>query len=245
MVDRDPASNPSSPEVEAGDESHDSAARTDGPAPEVVAFDIGEVLVDESRVWSIWSELIGTTPLTFSAVLGAAIVQGSDHRDVFAHVAPNIDWAALADEHERRLGGLQAIDLYPDAATCLTQLRELGFRVIIAGNQPAQRTEQLRALQLAADAITTSEDLGAEKPDPAFFARLIELCGVEMPDQILYVGDRVDNDVLPALAIGMRICWLRRGPWGLLQDMPDDVEADLVLEGLGELPELLDTWRST
>ena len=53
----------------------------------------------------------------------------------------------------------------------------------------------------------------------------------------------VDNDVLPASTYGMRTCWLRRGPWGQLQDLPDDVEADLVLEGLGELPLLLQEWR--
>ena len=61
--------------------------------------------------------------------------------------------------------------------------------------------------------------------------------------QVLYVGDRVDNDVLPAMDFGMRTCWLRRGPWGQLQELPDDVEPDLVLEGLGELPLLLQGWR--
>jgi hypothetical protein len=40
------------------------------------------------------------------------------------------------------------------------------------------------------------------------------------------------------------VCWVRRGPWGQLQDLPDGVEADLALEGLGELPELLAAWRA-
>ncbi len=60
---------------------------------------------------------------------------------------------------------------------------------------------------------------------------------------MLYVGDRVDNDVVPAHDAGLRTCWLTRGPWGHLQDLPDDVEPDLVLEGLGELPLLLSRWR--
>jgi hypothetical protein len=42
----------------------------------------------------------------------------------------------------------------------------------------------------------------------------------------------------------MAVCWLVRGPWGQLQELPEEagIEPDLVLEGLGELPELLATW---
>ncbi|MEX2550532.1 MAG: HAD family hydrolase, partial [Nitriliruptoraceae bacterium] len=101
---------------------------------------------------------------------------------------------------------------------------------------PARRHEQLRALELPCDALATSEELGVEKPDPAFFTALLTLAGVDDPADVLYVGDRTDNDVAPAAAAGMRTCWLRRGPWGQLQDLPDEVaEPDLVLEGLGEL----------
>jgi HAD superfamily hydrolase (TIGR01549 family) len=215
----------------------------DGVAPSVVVFDIGEVLIDESRVWAIWSGLLGVSPLTFAAVLGAAITQGGDHLDVFPHIAPNIDWEDFLDEHERRYGGFHEEDLYTDAVPCLTELRELGFRVIIAGNQPAIRSEQLRALELPQELIITSAELGAGKPDQAFFTGLLRAGELSDPSDVLYVGDRVDNDVLPAAAMGMRTCWLRRGPWGHLQELPDDVEPDLVLDGLGELPLLLSEWR--
>jgi FMN hydrolase / 5-amino-6-(5-phospho-D-ribitylamino)uracil phosphatase len=49
--------------------------------------------------------------------------------------------------------------------------------------------------------------------------------------------------VVPAADAGWRTCWLRRGPWGQLQDLPDGLEPDIVLEGLGELPLLLGEWR--
>ncbi|MCC5948614.1 MAG: HAD hydrolase-like protein [Nitriliruptoraceae bacterium] len=215
----------------------------DGPAPRIVAFDIGEVLIDESRVWGIWAELLGVSPLTFAAVLGAAIVQGDDHRAVFPHLAPNVDWEEFEDEHERRYGGFHEVDLYPDVRSCLEELQQLGFVVVLAGNQPARRAAQLRALDLPHDHIATSEELGSDKPEPGFFSAMIDLVERARPQDALYVGDRVDNDVLPAAAAGLRTCWLRRGPWGHLQDLPDDVEVDLVLEGLGELPLLLAQWR--
>jgi HAD superfamily hydrolase (TIGR01549 family) len=220
----------------------DAVPEPDGRAPRIVAFDVGEVLIDESRVWAIWAGLLGVSPLTFAAVLGAAIAQGEDEEAVFPHVAPNVDWHEFVEEHERRYGGFQEQDLYPDARSCLEELRSLGFTVVVAGNQPARRHAQLVALDLPCDRLAMSEHLGVEKPDAAFFAAVCELAGVSDPGEVLYVGDRVDNDVLPAAAAGLRTCWLRRGPWGHLQELPDGVEADLVLEGLGELPLLLSHW---
>ncbi len=220
-----------------------TADALDGPAPTVVAFDVGEVLIDESRVWSVWAGLLGISPMTFGAVLGAAIVQGQDHQAVFPHVAPNVDWHALEDEHEERYGGFQETDLYPDVRACLDDLREAGVRIVIAGNQPQRRSAQLAALDLPCEVMTTSEELGVEKPDAGFFEAILDLAQVAEPSEVLYVGDRVDNDIAPALAMGLRTCWLRRGPWGQLQDLPDEVVPDLTLEGLGELPVLLAAWH--
>jgi HAD superfamily hydrolase (TIGR01549 family) len=221
----------------------DEVPDPNGPAPRIVVFDIGEVLVDETRVWAVWADLLGVSPFTLAAVLGAAIAQGEDHELAFPHLAPNVEWQQFEDEHERRFAGIQAQDLYADARPCLQELRDLGFTVVIAGNQPARRYDQLQALGLPHDLLTTSEQLGYEKPDPAFFAAVLRLTDATEPPELLYVGDRVDNDVIPAAEVGWRTCWLRRGPWGQLQDLPDDLEPDLVLEGLGELPLLLNEWR--
>lgn len=229
-------------DIEELDFDPDSVPDPDGPAPRIVAFDVGEVLIDESRVWAVWAELLGVSPLTFAAVLGAAIVQGEDHEVVFPHLAPNVDWHEFEEEHERRYGGFQERDLYPDARSCLAELRSLGFTVVVAGNQPARRSEQLRALQVPHDVLVTSEELGVAKPDPAFFDALMRHTDAGDASEIIYVGDRLDNDVVPAAVHGMRTCWLRRGPWGNLQDLEAGFEPDLVLEGLGELPLLLSQW---
>ena len=219
------------------------ATDLDGPAPHIVVFDVGEVLIDETRVWAIWADILGISRFTFAAVLGAAIAQGEDHEVVFPHVAPNTEWREFEGEHERRYGGLRDEDVYSDVRMCLEELQAMDVRVGIAGNQPARRRQQLVDLHLPHDVLATSDDLLAEKPGEDFFRAVMKLVGAEHPSEVLYVGDRVDNDVLPALAFGMRTCWLRRGPWGQLQELPADVEPDLVLDGLGELPLLLQGWR--
>ena len=79
-----------------------------------------------------------------------------------------------------------------------------------------------------------------EKPAPAFFAKVVSECGYP-PEQIAYVGDRLDNDVRPALAAGMRAVFLRRGPWGFIHARhPDTRRAALTIDSLEELPQLLE-----
>jgi len=212
-------------------------------APDTVVFDIGEVLIDETRVWSVWADLIGVSPLTFAAVFGAAIVQGEDYPAVFTHLAPNVAFDAFTDAHAAAYGGFRAHDVYSDVIDCVKSLRDAGFRVLIAGNQPSERSAELKALKLGVTQIITSEELGVEKPDPAFFAAVCAFAGVTDPSRILYVGDRVDRDVMPAHAFGMATCWLQRGPYGRLQACPSTLEPDLTLEGLGELSTLLIAWR--
>ncbi|HSJ44757.1 MAG TPA: HAD family hydrolase [Euzebyales bacterium] len=120
----------------------------------------------------------------------------------------------------------------------LEGLREAGLTVVVAGNQPARRRRQLVDLGLPADVIATSDDLGVDKPAPGYFARVCALAGAP-PERVLHVGDRVDNDVVPARHAGLRTAWLRRGPWGLLQRPPVDGPPDLMLVALSELADHL------
>jgi FMN phosphatase YigB (HAD superfamily) len=60
------------------------------------------------------------------------------------------------------------------------------------------------------DFVGSSERWGVEKPAAGFFARVVEAARAPA-GEILYVGDRVDNDVVPALAAGLRAVRIRRG----------------------------------
>jgi FMN phosphatase YigB (HAD superfamily) len=88
--------------------------------------------------------------------------------------------------------------------------------------------------------VGTSGEWGVAKPDPGFFRRVVDV--VHGPaDQIVYVGDHRDNDVLPAKAAGLRVALIRRGPWGYLwaDDPVARENADWVIDSLAELPALL------
>jgi HAD superfamily hydrolase (TIGR01549 family) len=199
-----------------------------------VFFDLGETLVSEQRAWEAWADWIGVPRAELFAVMRAVIERGEHHRRIFEILRPGLDQAA--EEARRAAAGVptheQLYDLYPDALGCLATLRAAGVRVGVAGNQHATVEAWLRARLEPDDLIASSEGLGVQKPSPAFFARLIELAN-EPPDAIAYVGDRVDNDVLPAADSGLVTVFVRRGPWGEVHASWPDVErADLRVDDL-------------
>jgi HAD superfamily hydrolase (TIGR01662 family) len=206
-----------------------------------VFFDAGETLVNETRQWSVWVDWLGVTPLTFFAALGAVIERRQDHRRVVEVIRPESTW-----ERERVAMAADGLswdiipaDFYPDALSCLQSLQSQGYRLGIAGNQPAATERILREMGLPVDIIATSQGWGVEKPSPAFFARVAQEAG-RPPAEIAYVGDRMDNDILPAQAAGMLGVFLRRGPWGHIHATQAwDREPDIRLEGLDALPAAL------
>lgn len=208
----------------------------------VVVFDIGETLLDERRPWRGWAEYLGVSEAAFHAALHQSIVAGEHHLRAFERLKPGFD--LLAARKERKAEGtavaLAASDLYADATPCVRLLQQRGFRVGLAANQPPGRSEEFaRLLGIEPDFVGSSAEWGVEKPAPEFFARVVAAAAVP-PARIAYVGDRVDNDVLPARAAGMVAVFLVRGPWGRVHaKRPDSGQAHISIESLAELPDAI------
>lgn len=184
-----------------------------------VVFDVGECLVYESREYGTWADWLGIPRHTFSAVFGATVARGLDYRETFQVFRPGFD---LAEERRRRAEAGAAEwfgedDLYPDVRPALGELRDAGYWLGVAGNQTSAAGRILRALSLPVDMVATSDDWGASKPDASFFERLVESVRY-VAGEILYVGDRLDNDIQPAANSGMSTALIRRGPWGIIQE---------------------------
>ncbi len=212
-----------------------------------VVLDVGETLVDESREYGTWADWLGVPRHTFSAVFGAVIAAGRDYREVFQHFRPGFD---LAAERERRAAAgkpewFGEEDLYPDVRPGMAALRAAGVWVGVVGNQTSRAGGILRGLGLPADLIATSDDWGVSKPDPAFFHAVIAAAPCTA-GQIAYVGDRLDNDLRPAKAAGMRTVFLRRGPWGYIWEHHPGMAqaADWRITSLAELPTVVAASRA-
>lgn len=211
------------------------------PNIRAVVFDVGEVIIDETTEYGTWADWLGVPRHTFSAVFGAIIAQGRDYREAFEDLSPGFD---LDVERRRRIEAgrgeyFDARDVYSDVRPCLTKLRMRGYWTALAGNQTTRAGRCLRELHLPVDLIATSDEWGVEKPSPEFFGMLISTAGVEA-SEIMYVGDRLDNDILPARQAGLVTTLIRRGPWGRIQATSDDAAlADHRIDSLDQLPQLL------
>ncbi|MEV5684633.1 HAD family hydrolase [Streptomyces sp. NPDC052164] len=209
---------------------------------ETIVFDIGETLVRDDRYWASWATWLGVPRHTVSALVGAVTARGLDNAEALRLLRPGLDIPAEYAAREKAGQGeyLDESDVYADVRPALAELRSLGVRVVIAGNQTVRAGELLRALDLPADFIATSGEWGVSKPEPEFFTRVLEVSGAE-PRSTLYVGDHPQNDTFPARAAGLRTVHLRRGPWGhLWADDPEVREtADWVFDSLMDLPSLI------
>jgi FMN phosphatase YigB (HAD superfamily) len=190
-----------------------------------VFFDVGETLVDETRWWGEHARRIGVSPIVLAATLGITIERGEDHRAVWGHLGHTVP-------SEGEEVGYVAADLYPDARECVAELRADGYFVGVAGNQGVRLEHDLRRFGLDVDLVTSSVGLGVRKPALEFFERLVATTDL-LPGECAYVGDRVDFDVRPAKAAGLRAIQVRRGPWGRLQRGSE--EADMCVDSLAEL----------
>ncbi|HYI25176.1 MAG TPA: HAD family hydrolase [Thermomicrobiales bacterium] len=199
-----------------------------------VIFDLGETLVEETRQWEIAAQAAGVPFFTLAGTIGALIARGEPFHHAFAELGVErvsaVDHGYVVDTSV----------FYPDAIPTIRTLKDLGYRVGIIANQPDGIAEQLAAMDLPLDVIATSATYGVAKPDPAFFERVVADCGVPA-SEIAYVGDRLDNDILPAQSIGLHAIFIRRGPWGVIQSRwPEASQAHHRIDTLDELPAVLE-----
>jgi HAD superfamily hydrolase (TIGR01549 family) len=174
-------------------------------------------------------------------VLGAVIERGDDHRVAFAIVRPGIDLRVeVARQREQGLEyRLGPGDLYPDALAAMRELRGLGYRLGVAANQPIRTEDLVAGLPVEIELIASSDRWAVAKPDPRFFERIGRELDLPL-GRIAYVGDRVDNDIAPAAALGMTAIHVRRGPWGYLHaDRARDAGAIATTDSLLEVPGIL------
>jgi FMN phosphatase YigB (HAD superfamily) len=194
-----------------------------------VFFDVGETLVDETAAWEAVADAAGVPRLTLLGLVGGTAALREDHRRAFELLGVEAPpWPGYGPD-----------DFYPDALPCLRALKDAGYVVGLAGNQPQAVEPFLAGCGVEVDVIASSASWRVSKPDPRFFELVVAEAGLSAGD-VAYVGDRLDNDVLPAAAAGLVAVFLRRGPWGFLHaEWPEVERAHLRLESLAELPEAL------
>lgn len=138
--------------------------------------------------------------------------------DAYAHMVETLcggDPQAIARVQRRRhdtVAGLDAFQLRPGIDSLLERLVAQGLKLGIVANQPASAAERLRRAGIAQyfQHLGLSGLVGVRKPDLSIFLGAAEALGVE-PARCIMVGDRIDNDIAPAKALGVAAIRFRSG----------------------------------
>ena len=168
-------------------------------------FDIGSTLVDETKVYDdIFQKIAIAANVSEEYVRTQAIEfckqNKRGHREVMKLLGVEYpEWSPLYEE------------LYPDTAKCLRSLEKKYKLGIIANQIPGaeKRLEDMGIRQFF-DVIVASAEEGVAKPDPRIFRIALDRTGCA-PEQAVMIGDRIDNDIVPAKQLGMKTVWIKQG----------------------------------
>lgn len=133
-------------------------------------------------------------------------------REIVSRVLPDVDDPDRCfDTLHHHFGQPSVWRVFPDVADTLTGLVKRGIEVLVASNFDERLhpicdgLPELRPLQLR----VISACIGWHKPSPHFYGHLVAMAGCTA-DQILMVGDDVENDVAAARERGLQAIWINR-----------------------------------
>lgn len=198
-------------------------------------FDLGSTLIDETAAWHArLQDTIAknnrseTVPYLMDQMKGYARNSCRPYQELTGRL--NIVPTPWRTDLER---------LYPRAAECLASLHKRYWIGAIANQNPGTR-KRLHGLGLAPyiDLLAASDEVGIAKPDPEIFLYALHQAGISAQYAVM-IGDRIDNDIRPAKALGFQTIWIRQGLGGLCPPCCEAERPDGVVYSLDELETLL------
>jgi HAD superfamily hydrolase (TIGR01509 family) len=219
-----------------------------------VFLDLGGVLLDESEYHAyMFREVRELIAARGVALTEDAFADGV--REVVSGDSPSFGFdlpfhflrdrgaaEAIAGEFEERVRGKDAAlnRLRPDAVDVVEALHEKFSLGVVANQRPTMASFlDESGLSRWFEVVVISGVEGVGKPDPAIYRLALERAFCD-PREAVMVGDRVDNDVVPAKALGMWTIRLRDGTWASQVSRTEAESPDREIGRLAELPDAVD-----
>ncbi len=201
----------------------------------VLFFDVGYTLVNEDSVWEARCREQAQTAEAKKLGLSATDIY---HEIEIASIARKPQFRTLIDKYNFKEVAPYRTELeklYEDAPAvikALSQKYELG----IIANQLDGLKERLEAFELLKyfKYIISSWDVQIMKPDIRIFEFALDKANCT-PQEACMIGDRLDNDILPAKSLGMKTVWMKQGFGALQKPLSKSEEPDYTINNLTEL----------
>ena len=146
--------------------------------------------------------------------------------------------AAVMAYHDEKTTTIQ---LFEDVKACLLKLRNMSIKTaIITDGLPIKQYEKILRLGLEEliDLVVISDEIGIRKPNPKLFdycLKKFQLRG----EETIYVGDRIEKDIIPAKLNNMHSILILRGgkydPYKMGIKIPKETSPDYEIKSLDEI----------
>ncbi len=196
-----------------------------------IFFDVGSTLVDETEAYDHRArEMIAGTSITFKEFDDVRIALARQGLDGNSAAIKHFGLTKTTWHSEDEVP-------YSDAHGTLVALIDKGYKLGIIANQKLGTEERLESwgLRQYFEVIAASAEIGYAKPDKEIFEKALELAKCTASESVM-VGDRLDNDIIPAKAIGMKTVWVKNG---LAQYQGAELGEGVADYQIGSLSELL------
>ncbi len=197
-------------------------------------FDMGSTLIDETICYERRLRHIADfAGIEYEKIYAQALELYKNNKkgDLELFKLHNVEKLKWNSEYER---------LYADTEKCLRILSEK-YNIGIIANQNIGSTARLEKFGILKyiDLVVASAEEGVAKPDKRIFEIALERANCK-PNEAVMIGDRIDNDIIPAKAIGMKTIWIRQGFGGLWSVQNESETADETVENLTELCDVIE-----
>jgi putative hydrolase of the HAD superfamily len=163
-------------------------------------------------------------------------------REIVRHAFADssLDAVALAERiaDDYRARRMAHIAPYPGAIETLEAFRSRGVRLALLTNGEARnqrRAVDRHGLDAHFDCIVIEGEFGTGKPDERVFRHALgALSG--RPESTWMVGDSLEADIAPAVALGIHAVWVDEQGAGLVQNAP--AQPDRIVRAIRELVDL-------
>ena len=194
-----------------------------------IFFDLGATLVDESDVYKSRCEFatrqLNIEPAEFMNMIyeQAKISPTPIRTAAKAYGVTLPEWDNSLEK------------LYKSAPDVLSALHGK-YKLGIIANQSLGTQERIDNWGIGKyfDVVMASAEAGCAKPDLKIFTAALNKAGCAPADAVM-IGDRLDNDIIPARKLGMKTVWVRQG-YAIYQTINDDSNRpDHIVDCIDEL----------
>jgi HAD hydrolase, family IA, variant 1 len=196
-------------------------------------FDIGSTLINEEKAYQDRIEqAIAKTNITYDTFYQRmlALFQEGLKGDLIALQEYSLERPKWKSELEI---------LYPDAKIVLETLHNR-YKIGVIANQLPNLEKRLEnfGIRQWIDLIISSADCGFSKPSSKIFQLALQQASCSASSATM-IGDRLDNDIAPAKALGMKTIWIKQGFSAYSPIQSPSEQPDFTVNSLSDLLKIL------